>query len=593
MSLGYVTPAGPLRAVVAALIAGGVRDVVICPGSRSTPLALALRVSPELHCWVHLDERAGAFFALGAARASHRPAAILATSGTAVVNLSPAVTEARYGRVPLIVLTADRPPELQDVGAPQTIDQRELYGRHAKWYAELPVPEATPDAEAHARAVVTRAIAVATASPAGPVQLDFPFREPLLPQGSLVSATVRDAGTAEHGDPPAKPVEPMGRADALGSELQRATEHIERASRGLIVCGPLDEPGFPKTVSRLASVSGFPVVADVLSGVRSGGHDRAHVIAHHDLLLRSARFREQYTPDLVIRFGARPTSRTFDEWLDGLDVLQLLVDDGNGWNRSRVPTLVVADPVSFARSASEVLGKVPARPSDWLGSWQLAEARAAHAVDGWMATLHEPFEGAVATALSDALPDGTVVLAGNSMPVRDLDTFTPTTPRLHRYLGNRGANGIDGLLSTALGLAAGGPPRVVAVVGDLSFLHDLTALLAARRLDLQVTIVVIDNDGGGIFSFLPQADAPHSGIGLPEHFEELFGTPHGIELGPVVEALGARHQAVDPGSLRLVLRAAVDQPGVDVLHLKTERARNVTLHREVYAAVVAALESGI
>jgi len=578
MSEAYRTPAGPLRAIAEELVRSGVRDVVICPGSRSTPLALALRAAPELECWVHLDERAGAFFALGAAKAGRRPAAILATSGTAVVNFAPAVVEARYGRVPLILLTADRPPEMQGVGAPQTIDQVELYGRHAKWFAELPVPDDSPHAEAEVRSLVSRALDVAVAAPAGPVQLDLPFREPLLPLGSL-SREPLAAALPDDDETPGPDLD-------IGPVL----DMIDRAQRGLIVCGPLDTPDFPAAVAQLALATGFPIVADGLSNVRAGTHDRTHVIAYHDALLRSDALRARLVPDLVLRFGATPTSKALNQLLDALPVPQLLVDDGAGWERPSGPTLIEAEPAAFAHRSAIALPSA-ARDKRWLGSWLMADAAADGALARWRASREEPFEGALFEQLEAVVPDGAIVVVGNSMPVRDLDAFLPAGAFTARFLGNRGANGIDGLISTALGVAAAQDEPVLAVVGDLGFLHDLNALVAAARLGLSATIVLVNNDGGGIFSFLPQASADLPEAGLPEHYEELFGTPHGIEFGPLVTALGAEHVPVDHDSLGSAVSGSVGRAGVRVVELRTERARNVELHRAAEAAVARAVES--
>ena len=582
MSEAYRTPAAPLRAIVETLVSGGVRDVVICPGSRSTPLALALRAAPALRCWVHLDERAGAFFALGAAKAAYRPAAILATSGTAVVNFAPAVAEARYGRVPLILLTADRPPELQGVGAPQTIDQVELYGRHAKWYAELPIPDDAPETEVELRRTVGRALDVATVAPAGPVQLNLPFREPLLPDDPLM---------AEASDGPA--AEPAATPVAIEPEaIEQLLPSVRAAARPLIVCGPLDRSGFASAVTRLARSLRAPIVADGLANLRTGPHDRDAVIRHHDALLRVTSFSETHRPDLVLRFGATPTSKALNVALEAWPSKQLLVDDGGGWNVPVGPTIkrIDADPVAFADTAATAVAPEASGDPAWLAAWRSADEVAASALAAWADRLDEPFEGAVAGALARALPAGAVVLVASSMPVRDLDTFLPGSARPLRIVGNRGANGIDGLVATALGFAAGQPEPVVAVVGDLAFLHDLTSLLAARRLGLDLTVVLVDNDGGGIFSFLPQGLADRPELGLPAHYEELFGTPHGLELGPVAIALGARHRRVEDGAdLARELMAAVSQPGVDVLELRTERARNVELHRRALAAVERAL----
>jgi len=574
-----VTPAEPLSVIVVALLRAGVRDVVICPGSRSTPLALALRSTSELRCWVHLDERAGAFFALGLAKASHRPSAILATSGTAVVNFAPAVAEARYGRVPLILLTADRPPELQGVGSPQTIDQVELYGRHAKWYAELPVPQVSDDLDAEIRNIVDRVAAVAMASPAGPVQLNLPFREPILPVGVLTE--------------PAPSCEELDLSPEVGpdrADLDRAAGAFSAARRPLIVCGPLDAPGFASAVARLAVATGSPLLADSLANVRTGSHDRSNVVAHYDALLRSGSFRDRHVPDLVLRFGSPPTSKALNQMLDEIDAPQLLVDDGGGWNAPSGPSLVRAGAVAFASRLAVTLERdAPPTDADWLPAWRSADGAAADALAAWFAALEEPFEGDVARVLDEALPDDSVVIAGNSMPVRDLDAFMPASAHARRVLGNRGTNGIDGLLSTTLGAAAAGEGPVVGVVGDLTFLHDLNALVAARRLGIDATVVLVNNDGGGIFSFLPQAQADMPGAGLPEHFEELFGTPHGTDFGPLVEALGARYVLVGRGDLVAAIRTSMGRPGVGVVELRTDRDRNVELHHDAFAAVARAL----
>ncbi len=583
---GYRTPAAPLRAIVETLIAGGVRDVVICPGSRSTPMALALKAAPQLRCWVHLDERAGAFFALGAARGGRRPSAILATSGTAVVNFAPAVAEARYGRVPLIVLTADRPPELQGIGAPQTIDQIELYGRHAKWFAELPVPADDPDAEAELRGTVARGLDVATRAPAGPVQLNLPFREPLLPDGSLVAD---DAAT--EADP-----RPRIEAAAIDPELiERLLPRVHAAARPLVVCGPLDRPGFASPVTELAAALRAPIVADALANLRCGPHDREAIVAYHDALLRIPGFSERQAPDLILRFGGTPTSKALNQALERWDAPQLLVDDGEGWNVPAGEAIerLDAEPVAFVEALADAARGEGSGDPAFLDAWLAADAVAATALAQFHAAAAEPFEGAVAPALDAALPDDALVLVGNSMPVRDLDTFLPGSKRPRRLLGNRGANGIDGLIASALGLAAGQPHPVVLVLGDLSFLHDLTSLVAAQRLGLELLIVLVDNDGGGIFSFLPQGSAERPDLGLPEHYEELFGTPHGLDLRPIATALGATHRRVGGGDLARGIAACLERPGVTVLEVNTDRTRNVELHGEAFAAVERALEAHV
>jgi 2-succinyl-5-enolpyruvyl-6-hydroxy-3-cyclohexene-1-carboxylate synthase len=571
----------------------GVQDVVICPGSRSTPLALALRMASGLRTWVHLDERAAGFFALGAARASRRPVAILVTSGTAAAELLPAVVEAAGARVPLVVLTADRPPELRDRGAAQTIDQERLYGRFARWYAELPVPAAEAVTEAHVRGLVGRAVATARSAPAGPVHLDAPFREPLVPAGPL--AAEGDASLAGH----TRAL--VGARTLTEADLDELAHDLAATPKGVIVCGPLDVEGFAPAVGELAAATGYPILADVLANVRFGDHDRGAIVEHADLVLRSAGFVAGHQPDVVVRFGGTPVARSVLEWMAASGARQVVVDDGGWTDPTGSPvTFVQAEPRSLARSLARRRLAVGGTPDggapdgrEWRVAWLTAGRRVGAALDAWLAELAEPFEGALAASLGAALvdlPAGTILVAGNSKPVRDLDAFVGAGPAAVRCLGNRGASGIDGVVSTALGAAAVSRAPVVTVVGDLSFLHDLNALVAARRLGLAVTVVLVDNDGGGIFSQLPQAALERPDAGLPEHFEELFGTPHGLDLGPVIEALGARHRPVAPAAVGRAVAEGIGRPGVEVVVVRPARGRDAELGRQAVAVAAGALE---
>ena len=577
-----------LRAFAGELVAAGVRDAVICPGSRSAPLALALRSTAGLRVRVLLDERAAGFFALGMARTSRRPVVLLATSGTATVEFSPAVVEARLSRVPLVVLTADRPAELRDRGAPQTIDQDHLYGRAAKWYTELPLLDDDPATAAHVRSVAGRAVATAAAGPAGPVQVNVPFREPLLPDGRLTGDRLRAPAVAFTSAV-------TGRRTLDGDAIDRLAGRIGVAGRGLILAGPDDDPDLPAALTALADATGFPILADPLSGVRTGPHDRMMVIARGDQLCRPGPWIAAHVPDIVIRTGAMPTSKPIVQLLERARPDLIVLDGDDGWRESALlpATFVHADPAATARLLAARLGGGWAGDAVWGSDWRTADDAASEAMEAWLAALDEPFEGAPFPALAAALADGGVLWAGNSMPVRDLDGWLPSTDRAITVRSNRGANGIDGVVSAALGSTAaaadaGGGP-VALVVGDLSFLHDVNALVAARLHGLSATIVLIDNDGGGIFSFLPQASANLPEAGLPEHYEELFGTPHGIDVGPIVTALGGEHRRVDAATLGPEIAASVGRPGVQVLELRTDRARNVELHAQVATLVASAL----
>ncbi|MBX3314748.1 MAG: 2-succinyl-5-enolpyruvyl-6-hydroxy-3-cyclohexene-1-carboxylic-acid synthase [Actinobacteria bacterium] len=555
-------------------VRSGVTDAVVAPGSRSTPLALALAARPELAVQVHHDERAAGFVALGLGMATGRPAVVLTTSGTAAVELHPAVVEAHQAGVPLVVATADRPPELHDVGAPQTVDQTHLFGRAVRWFAE-PGPPA-PAAASTWRSLASRSVveAVDGVGGPGPVHLNLAFREPLLGRAAPLPAG-RGEGEPWHvGGGTRTTVDRRG--------LEGLTAVLDGA-RGVIVagagCGPVDD------VVALADAAGWPILADARSGCRSAGRP---AILHADALLRCERFAEDVVPEVVLRLGAPPASKVLAGWLAASGARQVAVDaDGRWFDPDRTATHVVrADPGSVLRALARSFdgGWV----GDWGGRWAAAEASASAAVDAVLAGHDEPTEPGVARTLCRSLPGHASLVVSSSMPIRDVEWFGG--PTAVRVLANRGANGIDGVVSTAVGVAlaarwAGGP--TVALVGDVAFLHDSNALLglAARGVDL--TIVVVDNDGGGIFSFLPQAEALDT-----ERFEQLFGTPHGVDPLAVAAAHGIDGTTVTAApELAGVLRGALDRGGVHVVRVVTDRAANVAVHREIHDAVAAALAS--
>ncbi len=594
-------------ALVDELARSGVGDLCLCPGSRSTPVAIAAARHPGLRVWTLIDERCAGFFALGAARASRRPVAVLSTSGTAAANFLPAVVEAHHARVPLVVLTADRPHELRECGAPQTIDQIRLFGGHAKWFVDLALPEATEPVLRYARAVACQAAAISVEAPAGPVHLNVPMREPLVPV--FVPEQIPPEGLrapdAWDGRGGGRPYWSSGgaRKVAEGPTVAALAQQLSGADRCLIACGPGDDPELPEAVCRLAALLGIPVLADPLSQVRCGPHDRGVVIDAYDPLLRVGRAARALAPDLVIRFGAMPASRPLVQYLatHAATVPTVVVDEGDGYrDPSRLASQFIgASPAELCRQVAARLSdsdrEGPAKrrsagaPRRWLRTWRRLGALARRAVDDRLASLDEMFEGKVFAELSRLLPDRAVLYVGNSMPVRDLDTFFASTPERIRFMGNRGASGIDGLTSSALGVAAmgaagaGPAPPVVLVLGDLSFYHDMNGLLAAKLHDLSATIVLINNDGGGIFSFLPQA-------GYPEHFEALFGTPHGLEFAAVAKLYGARFErAASWAEFRAGIERGIANSGLSIVEVRTDRGRNVELHHEIWGAVERAL----
>ncbi|MCX2728262.1 2-succinyl-5-enolpyruvyl-6-hydroxy-3-cyclohexene-1-carboxylic-acid synthase [Thermomicrobium sp. 4228-Ro] len=570
-----------VTAFVQALASAGIRHACFAPGSRSTPIVLALAREPRIRLWDHLDERAMGYFALGLARALNEPVAVVTTSGTAAANLLPAVVEANLSQVPLVVLTADRPPELRDVGAPQTIDQLRLYGTHVKWFSDVPLPDGTPLVQRAARTSALRAVALARAFPPGPVHLNLPYREPLVPRFS--DDPVDAAGMVVLGT-----VEPDER------DLRPLAALLASHRRGVIVAGPQSDPKLGAPLVDLATHLGYPTLADPLSQVRAGPHRRELVLDAYDAVLREPAAVAALRPELVLRVGALPTSKSLQLALEAwADAVHVLLAPGNWPDPSHQARWIVqGQTVPIVQRLLSLIRTEPVQPEpEWAAYWRQLDRIARTSLAAALAQLTEPFEGRVFAELADLLPDGTALIAGNSMPVRDLDSFFPSTDRRIRFFANRGANGIDGVTSTAFGIAAGHAGPTVLVTGDLSFYHDLTGLLAARRHRLRATIVLVNNDGGGIFSFLPQARE------VPELFEFLFGTPHGLDFRHASALFGLTHtQPADWPAFRSTLAAALAAHGVTVIELRTDRQHNAELHQRLWeearAAVRAALREG-
>jgi 2-succinyl-5-enolpyruvyl-6-hydroxy-3-cyclohexene-1-carboxylate synthase len=566
---------GFARTVVDEWARAGVEHAVVAPGSRSTPLALALAADPRVSVHVLVDERSAGGFALGLARGSRRPVIVVCTSGTAAALLHGAVLEAHHGRVPLVVCTADRPPELHDVGAGQTIEQRGLYGRALRWEHDPGAPEDRPGAGVVWRQLAARAVSAAAGPPAGAVHLNLPFREPLVPTG----APVVEAPGRPDGAPWVRSRSGCRVPDA--ATVRAVIELVRAHPRGAVVAGwGADVP--PELAERFALAAGWPVLADPLSGLRAG---RA-AISTYDAVARSAMAgvgaAERLRPDAVLRLGAPPTSKALGSWLAGVPTF--LVDPDDRWldpDRAAAER-AACDAEPLLRQA---LAGLDAPADEWLRSWQLAERRARDALDAACDASDDVFEGRVARDVVAVLPAGAALVVASSMPVRDVESFAAPRAGIDVY-ANRGANGIDGFVSMSLGIAAARGGRTVSLLGDLCFLHDSNALIGVGGRGLDAVFVVVDNDGGGIFSFLPQASAAVSA----EDFELLFGTPTGVDLA----ALAAVHDVpcctvTRAPDVAPAVTAALDAGGVRMVHMRTSRTENVTQHRAVQAAVEDAL----
>lgn len=564
-----------IGALVDELARCGMRRAVASPGSRNAPIALVLAADERIETTPVIDERAAGFMALGMAKASGLPVAVTCTSGTAAANLLPAVVEAHEARVPLVVLTADRPPELRDVGAGQAIDQIGLYGRFAKWFVEVGSAEPGRDWAMHLRSVACRAFWTAAGGRPGPVHLNLPLREPLAPVEEEHDASLwagRSGGepwTRAIQHPPA----------AAKDDLDEVAARIASAPRGVIVCGATHED-LAAPVTRLAAAAGWPVLAEPTSGVRCGDHDLDHVVAHYDALLRSEGFADAHVPEVVLRFGDMPTSKPLRAWV-ARAADQVLIDPHLAWHEPTraAATIVHADGASTAAALADALRRgtagTVAGDAGWVDSWRTADDR----VPQLLAAATEALEPLAYTAIAPDLPDGALVWVGSSMAIRDVETFFPRLPRRVRVLSNRGANGIDGVVAAAAGaaLATGAPTWLL--IGDVSLLHDVGGLVAAAAAGADLRIACVDNRGGGIFDFLPVAQSA-----APDAYERHIATPPGVDLAHAAALAGIRHTLA--GSVADV-RAAAAEPGLVVMH--SDRAENVAAHRALLAEIAEAI----
>jgi len=550
----------------------GVRQAVISPGSRSTPLTVALARHPRIEAMPVLDERSAAFFALGLARRGGRPVVLLCTSGTAGANYFPAVIEAQESGVPLLVITADRPPEMRDCSSGQTIDQQKLFGEHVNFYHELAVPAATLPMLGYLRQTVLHACERTLWPVPGPVQLNAPFRDPLPPvaddsaQG-LAAQINEDFFT--HLDQPTPET-------STATLWQRPT-----TARGLIVAGPAAPENvahYAAKVLELARALGWPVLADALSPLRHHAAAGDSVVTAYDTILRNAALARDLVPRTVLCLDGWPTSKVLRGWLEtaGAEILLVAPVTANRDALHGRTRQIVAPVESLAVAGKRV------NDDAYLRQWRAAETAARGALDGALAAETAMFEGKAAWLLARHLPEETPVFVASSMPVRDAEYFWPATGRRHRFFFNRGANGIDGTLSTALGVAHGAGRPAVLLTGDLALLHDANGLLLRPKLRGALTVVLINNRGGGIFEHLPVAE-------FDPPFEEFFATPQEADFAKLCAAFGAEHVPVRDWAHFAELISALPERGVRVIEVRTDRKRDAAQRKRLFASVAAGL----
>jgi len=571
------------------LVRQGVSDFCISPGSRSTPLTVAAANNDRAESIVHFDERGAAFHALGIARATGRPVACICTSGTAAANYLPAVIEAAQSFVPLILITADRPPELIDTGANQAILQDGLFRAYTRWGATLPCPATAID-PAFVLTTAAHAVHRSWGPAAGPVHLNCQFREPLAPAPSGETWKAYLAPITkwlqEHSRPPYTAATNTKQSLASNEQMSLAMR-LRRIKRGVIVAGQLDNYHESAAVERLAKSWGWPLLPDITSGLRLG-NPGSMTLAHYDALLLSARFQSRLAPEAVVHFGGPVVSKRLQQFLaDFAPSFHLRIADHPMRHDPvhRVTQRIQADIVRFCEWAADTV--VTSSDSAWFEPLLHAQGRIRSTLEVHEATASGLDEAIIARIVARQIPNGHSLFVGNSMPIRDMDSYAGPEGAPARVFANRGASGIDGNLSTIAGIARGLGKPLTAVLGDLTVLHDLNGLALLRGLETPVTLVVPNNDGGGIFNFLPIAE--HASV-----FERYFGTPHGMDFSHAAAQFGLTHRrASSAKELAEAYRHATAHRLHTLIEVPIERAANTMAHRALQDAIVEAVEEAL
>jgi len=557
------------------LVRCGVRRAVISPGSRSTPLTLALVAHSGIEAIPVLDERSAAFFALGLAKQSGEPVVLLCTSGTAGANYLPAIIEARESAVPLIVITADRPQEMRACASGQTIDQLKLFGDFVNFFHELAVPEASETRLRYLRQTLAHAADRALQPVAGPVHLNAPFRDPLTPadDGGVTATAVAAVDWPlffGHLLPP------------FSTSVAGPLPHFSNDVHGIIVAGagqPADPAGHAAVVGEIATRLGWPVLADGLSPLRNHASTVPHLVSTYDTILRNEAAAERLKPEVVLCLGGWPTSKVLRAWIEASGARIWLVTRRLD-NRDALHGRTVHLPVSLGALAAEV--PYATEPNGYEQMWAGYEHRMRVALDSRLSQYDDLFEGRVAALLAQHLPVESTLCIANSMPVRDVEYFWPPGDRMIRPLGNRGANGIDGTLSTALGVAHSSGAPTTLLTGDLALLHDTNGWLILPKFKGALTVVLINNAGGGIFEHLPIAE-------VEPPFEEFFATPQVVDFAKLCAAYGADHIAVSDWAQFETLIEHPPSSGVRVLEIRTDRKKDAATRKAMFAELAAEL----
>lgn len=573
--------------VIEELVRCGVTTLCISPGSRSAPLVIAAAENTRAFTLVHTDERGAAFYAMGYAKATGRPAALICTSGTAVANYFPAVIEASQSAVPLLILSSDRPVELRDTRSPQTINQVNIFGDYLRWHFDLPAPD-TAVSPSFLLTTVDQAVYRAVSRPAGPVQINCQFREPLISD--------RQKGywdtylsVLDQWQKTGRPFTTYAKSESIPSteEVARIWEIIGRSKNGVLIAGQLSAGTDKEAIIRLASELGWPLLADINSGIRfacSASESAHNVVAHYDLYLRMEKFRKKFSPDLILHMGGMPVSKSLNQYVEESHA-EYVVVNAHPFRQdpmSRVTQRIEANPARFALQLSERIQKIP---SGLTGILCKVEEISRTVIRDSVLPLDDISEWAVSHIIFESVAEDSGIYLSNSLPVREADAFAACSHKRLAVGCNRGANGIDGTIASAIGFAAGLNRPTTLLIGDLAVLHDINSLALIKKIEVPVTIVLVNNDGGGIFSFLPVAK-------LTEYFERYFVTPHGLKFKKAAELFRLPYESPESlSSFRRVYQRAIDSGTSSIIEVHTERDRNRVEYEMIWKKVSEKVET--
>lgn len=565
----------------------GVKHACISPGSRSTPLTYAFASNKKIKCFPVIDERSSGFFALGLTKGAKNPVALVCTSGTAVAELYPAIIEAYQSKVPIIVCTADRPPELKNIGANQTINQENIYKNHIRWFADAGLPYVSKKGIEKIRSITQRAIIESSIKNIGPVHINFPFKEPFEPNSFTDEITQKVLGTAKRNSDFFKD---LNRANKISpKQLSKVSADVNDYQKGIILIG-FDNysKGFFNACRLLSLKTGYPIFTDAASGMRFNVSTSKSVLTNYESYLRSKIFTSAHKPEYIIQFGRNFTSKTLSNFIGESKSKKLLVNQFGNWkNPKETSTSVIAvDPEIFCKKLIQLFKRKSVKRNEWLNDFIAIENHATIIKNKIFYQAKFPNETKIITEALSAIPDNSNLMISNSLPIRDLDLAASLMKKKINLFNNRGASGIDGIISTALGIAQSTSKKTFLITGDLAFYYDINSLLNASLYSIPLTIILINNNGGRIFEVLPIS-------AYKKIFEKYFVTPHNLEFKKIVLALGGRHSEVKSWkAFKGLLSAESFDKTFSVIEIKTDPKKSLALRRKYFEKVISSYEIG-